>query len=143
MLSGLVFNIVLKFFEYIGMIEFPSYLNPVIIGFVVSLVVTVAVSRRTVVSEEEVSYLTKLHQTPADEISAKKTRTSLSASALLIAHGLVMPFLLITYYVRHFQATTGTLSADGSLDWFAGETILALSWSVVYVSLGIFAIKVI
>ena len=143
MLSGLVFNVVPKFFEYIDMIDLPSYLNPAIIGGAVSLVVTIAVSRRTIVSEKEVSYLTKLHETPADEISAKKTRTSLLAPALLIANGLIMPFLLITYYVRPFQSTTGTLSSDGSLDWFAGETILAMSWSVVYISLGIFAIKII
>ncbi len=143
MLSGLVFNVVPKFFEYIDMIDLPSYLNPAIIGGAVSLVVTIAVSRRTIVSEKEVSYLTKLHKTPADEISAKKTRTSLLAPALLIANGLIMPYLLITYYVRPFQATTGTLSSDGSLDWFAGETILAMSWSVVYISMGIFAIKVI
>jgi sodium/pantothenate symporter len=143
MLSGLVFNIVPKFFEFIGVIDFPSYLNPVIIGGAVSLVVTIAISRRTIVSEKEASYLEKLHQTPADEISAKKTRTSLWAPALLIAMGLIMPFLLITYYVRPYQATTGTLSADGSLDWFAGETILAMSWAALYILLGIFAIRVI
>lgn len=143
MLSGLVFNVVPKFFEFIGMINLPSYLNPVIIGGAVSLVTTITVSRRTTVSEEEASYLTKLHETPADEISAKKTRVSLLAPALLIANGLIMPFLLIAFYVKPFQLATGTLSSDGSLDWFAGETILAMSWSVVYILLGVVAIIVI
>jgi sodium/pantothenate symporter len=143
MLSGLLFNIVPKFFEFIGMISLPSYLNPVIIGGAVSLVVTITISRRTLVSQEEASYLKKLHETPAEEISAKKTRTSLWAPALLIAMGLIMPFLLITYYVRPFQSATGTLSADGSLDWFAGETLVALGWSVLYIPAAIFAIKVI
>jgi sodium/pantothenate symporter len=143
MLSGLVFNVVPKFFDYIGMIDLPSYLNPVLIGGVVSLVVTIVVSRRTIVSEEEVSYLAKLHQTPRDEISVRRTRTTLVAPALLVANGLIMPYLLITYYVRPFQAVRGDLSADGSLDWFTGEAILAMSWSVVYISLGMFAIKVI
>lgn len=143
MLSGLVFNVVPKFFVYLGMIDLPSYLNPVLIGGVVSLVVTVVISRCTVPSEEEASYLTRLHQTPVDEISAGKTRTTLLAPALLIANGLIMPFLLIAYYVRPYQLATGTLSAGGSLDWFAGEAILAVSWSVVYVSLGLVAIKVI
>ena len=143
MLSGLVFNVVPKFFDYIGMIELPSYLNPVLIGGVVSLVVTIVVSRRTIVSEKEVSYLAKLHQTPRDEMSVRRTRTTLVAPALLVANGLIMPYLLITYYVRPFQAVRGDLSADGSLDWFTGEAILAMSWSVVYISLGMFAIKVI
>ena len=51
--------------------------------------------------------------------------------------------LHIVYYVRPYQEATGTLSPDGSLDWFAGETLVVLSWSVLYIPLGIFAIKVI
>ena len=69
--------------------------------------------------------------------------SSTLASALLVANGLIMHFLLIAYQVRPYQLATGTLSADGSLDWFAGEAILAMSRSVVYVSLGIFAINVV
>jgi sodium/pantothenate symporter len=143
MLSGLVFNVVPKFFEYIGMIQFPSYLNPVLIGGAVSLVVTFVVSRRTTVSETEVSYLTKLHEAPADELDPARTRTTLLAPAVLIANGLIMPFLLITYYIRPFQSATGTLSADGSFNWFTGEAVLAASWVVVYVALGLFSIWII
>jgi hypothetical protein len=54
-----------------------------------------------------------------------------------------MPFLLIRFYVRPYQNATGTLLADGSLNWFTGETILALSWCAVYVVLGLFAARVI
>ena len=143
MLSGLAFNVVPKFFEYIGMIQLPSYLNPVIIGSAVSLVVTIAVSRRTVVSTEEATYLTKLHETPADEIDAGKVRTTLWAPAVLIANGLIMPFLLITYYVRPYQSARGALAADGSLNWMTGEAILVMSWFFVYVLLGFFAIRII
>jgi Na+/proline symporter len=143
MLSGFVFNVAPKFFEYIGMIHLPSYLNPVLIGAAVSLAVTIVVSRRTSVSEVESTYLRKLHETPADEIDEHKTRSTLLAPALLIANGLIMPFLLIRYYVHPYQSATGTLAADGSLDWLAGEAVLAMSWFVVYVSLGLFAAKVI
>jgi len=143
MLSGLVFNVVPKFFEFIGMVTFPSYLNPVIIGAVVSLVVTITVSRRTTVSEKESANLAKLHETPADEVDEKKMRTSLLAPGILILSGLTMPGLLITCYVRPFQSARGTLLADGSLDWFTGEAILAMSWSVVYIALGFFAMRVI
>lgn len=143
MLSGLVFNVVPKFFEYIGVIEFPSYMNPVLIGGAVSLVVTIVISRRTGVSREEASYLTKLHQAPEEEISEKRTRTTLWAAALLVANGLIMPFLLITYYVRPFQSARGELTPDGSLNWFTGEAVLVLSWIVVYAALGLFTIKVV
>ena len=143
MLSGLVFNIVPKFFEFVGVLELPSYLNPVIIGSAVSLVVTITISRLTTVSEIEADNLPKLHETPADEISNEKTRTSLFAPAILIANGLIMPFVLIAYYVRPYQRSTGTLMPDGSLDWFAGEAILAVCWSFVWISLGAFTIMVI
>jgi len=143
MLSGLAFNIVPKFFEFIGMIQFPSYLNPVLIGGAVSLIVTITISYRTTVSTEESSYLRKLHVTPADEIDVQKTRTSLWAPAILVLNGLIMPYLLITYYVRPYQAARGELLPDGSLDWLAGESILVISWILVYVSLGLFSIKII
>ncbi|MGI9262152.1 MAG: sodium:solute symporter family protein [Woeseiaceae bacterium] len=143
MMSGLVFNIVPKFFEFIGVVSFPSYLNPVIIGTAVSLIVTIVVSRRTTVTEIEANNLAKLHETPADEIDAQKTKTSMIAPAILMAYGLIMPVLMIVFYVRPFQRGSGTLMPDGGIDWFTGEAILALSWSVVFVSLGWFAVKVI
>jgi sodium/pantothenate symporter len=143
MLSGLIFNIGPKFFEFIGMIYLPSYLNPALIGFAVSLVVTIVVSRYTTRSEEEVTYLSNLHEMPVEEKSARKTRITLAAPALLVANGIIMPFLLLHYYVRPYQAATGTLAADGSLDWLAGEALFAMSWFVVYVSLGIWAAKTI
>ena len=112
-----------------------------IIGGSVSIAVIIFVSRRTTVTEEEVASLAKLHETPAEEISAEKTRITLLTPALLVVNGLAMPYLLITYYVRPYQLATGTLSADGSLDWFAGESIVAMSWALVYVTLGVFAMK--
>ncbi|MEX2495904.1 MAG: hypothetical protein WD448_07440 [Woeseia sp.] len=143
MLSGLFFNLVPKFFEFIGVVEFPSYLNPVIIGTVVSLVVTLAVSRYTTVADEEARRLAKLHEIPAEEVSRNRTRTSLITAGVLILYVRVMPVLLIVYYVRPFQEAKGQLSADGSIDWFTGEAILAFSWFFQYVTLGLFAARII
>ena len=143
MLSGILFNVVPKFFEFIGMLDLPSYLDPAILGAVASLVVTISVSRVTFVSDEEKAYIENLHQAPAEEIDSKRTRTTYLASTVLIANGLIMPFVLINYYVRPYQSATGMLLPDGSLNWFTGEAILALSWFVLYVPLGVFAMRVI
>jgi len=143
MLTGLVFNVGPKFFEFIGMVEYPSYLNPVIIGTAASLVVTIAVSRMTTVTEVEVRQLAKLHKTPEDEMNGKRTRMSLIAAGVLIVYGCIMPILMVNYYVRPFQAARGELMPDGSINWLAGETLFALSWFVIYVLLGWFAAKVI
>ena len=143
MLAGLAFNVVPKFFEFVGLVQFPSYLNPVLIGAVASIFVTLAVSRRTRVTAAEASYLERLHEIPGEEIDAARTRSTLWAPALVIACGLVMPFVLLTWYVRPYQAATGTLLSDGSLNLLTGEALLAMSWGLVYGALGIFAFRAI
>lgn len=143
MASGLVFNIVPKFFEFIGLVEFPSYLNPVIIGTAVSLIVTIVISKRTKVTDVEAANLAKLHETPADEIDAAKAKKTLIAPAILMLYGLIMPVLMLVFYVYPFQKGRGELMPDGSIDWLTGEAILALSWSVVFISLGWLAVKVV
>jgi sodium/pantothenate symporter len=143
MASGLVFNIVPKFFEFIGLVEYPSYLNPVIIGTAVSLIVTIVVSKRTKVTEIEAANLAKLHETPPDEIDAAKSRKTLIAPGILMLYGLIMPILMLVFYVYPFQKGRGELMPDGTIDWFTGEAILALSWSVVFVLLGWLAVKVV
>ena len=142
MLTGLVFNVVPKLFEFIGMLELPSYLNPVIIGGVMSLVVTMAVSRHTTVSTEESRYLANLHVRPVDEIGPRRTRTTLIAPVvLLVVNGLLLPVMLTVYYVIPYQRATGMLSPDGSLDWATGEMALMVSWSVIWIGVAVFAIR--
>ncbi len=143
MLTGLVFNVVPKFFEFIGMVDYPSYLNPVIIGTFASLIVTLVVSRMTTVTDIEAKQLAKLHVAPAEDVSEKRTRMSLIVAGVLVVWGCIMPFLMINFYVKPFQTARGELMPDGSINWFAGEAILALSWFVVFVGLGWFATKVI
>lgn len=143
MTSGFVFNIVPKLFEFIGLVEFPAYLNPVVIGAAVSLLVTVIISRRTSRSDEEVEYLAALRETPASDVSERKSCLTMLAPLLLYANGLIMPVVLIYYYVLPYQKATGTLTVSGGLDWYSGEALLALSWSLVYLSLGFLAAKVI
>lgn len=144
MLAGLMFNVVPKFFQFIGMLHLPSYMNPALLGAVASLAVAVAVSRMTTVSAAESDYLAALHRTPADEISNERTRRTLwTPAALVLVNGIVMPWLLLRYYVHPYQRATGALAPDGSIDWFTGEAAIAGSWCVVYVLLGILAAWVI
>ena len=109
---------ILQRFKHILALQdfFSGNLNPVIIGATVSLVVTLVVSRYTVVTPEEAENLRKLHETPTEERGEKRVRNSLLAPATLITTGLVMPFLMLNYYVRPFQAARGELLPDGSLD---------------------------
>lgn len=142
MLTGLVFNVVPKFFEFIGVIDFPSYLNPVIIGGVMSLIVTLALSSKSNVSEEEANYLANLHIRPKEEVGVRRTRITLYApAAMIFINGLLLPYLLTVYYIGPYQAATGQLLPDGSLDLLTGEMALMLSWVVIWIGIGLFAIR--
>ncbi|MDX1481530.1 MAG: sodium:solute symporter family protein [Woeseiaceae bacterium] len=143
MLAGLVFNVVPKFFQVRGDIVLPSWADPAVIGAVASIAVILAFSARTQPSTQEKDYRARLHRTPASEIDGRMTRQTLWAPLLLFANGIVMPVVLLVWYVRPYQAATGALRADGSIDWMTGEAILALSWFGVYVTLGILAMKAI
>jgi hypothetical protein len=76
-------------------------------------------------------------------VDEKKTRMTLIASFILALYGTVMSVLMVTYYVRPFQAARGELMPDGSINWFTGEAILAASWFFLYVGLGWFSARII
>jgi sodium/pantothenate symporter len=141
--SGFVFNVAPTFLNYLEIIHLPSYLDPILIGAAVSLAVTVGVSRRGTVSREEKSYRMQLHRTPADEIDQRKTRLTLLAPGILVAYGCIMPFVMLRWYVRPYQAGTGELLQDGSINFATGEAIIALTWAAVYIPLGLITARVI
>jgi sodium/pantothenate symporter len=141
MLTGLVFNVVPKFFVFIGMIDLPSYLDPAIIGFIASLVVTTTVSRRTVVTAEEKSYLDALHVRPVEEVEHSKVRKTLVAPiVLMVINGVLMPWFLFDQYLRPYQAATGQLLDNGAVDIRTGEFAAIAAWVVTWCGLGLFSI---
>ena len=142
MLAGMVFNAVPKLFQTFYGLYLPSWLDPMIIGAVASLLVTVMVSRRTKVSRAEAEYLEHLHQRPVDEIGPRRTRVTLYVPiALLLLHGITMPWLLTQWYVRPYQEARGMLTADGSLNLWTGEMALMASWCVVWIGISVFAYR--
>ena len=141
MLTGLVFNVVPKFFVFVDAIDLPAYLDPAIIGFVASLVVTVAVSRRTTVTPAEARYLEALHVRPAEDVeSAQVKKTLVAPLVLLIVNGVLAPWFLLEQYLKPYQAATGQLLEDGSLNTWTGEFAAIAAWVVTWCSLGLFSI---
>ena len=141
--NGFVFNVIPAWLEYLNYITLPSYASPVIIGALVSLVTIILVSSYTKVTGEEAEYRSYLHKTPDSDCDLRKTKITLFAPGMLIVYGFVMPVLLITYYVFPYQKASGKLTANGTVDWFGGEAILALSSAITFVSLGVIAAFVI
>jgi hypothetical protein len=60
---------------------------------------------------------------------------------MAVLNGIIMPIFLTNQVVRPYQAATGMLLADGSLNWRTGEMIMMVGWSVVWISLGWFCIR--
>lgn len=137
LISGFVFNVIPKFLDYMGWIDLPAYLDPILIGATVSLLVILFVSRRGVVSRQEQVYRMRLHRTPGDELNAQRLKQTLMAPAVLIASGMLIPFLYLNWHVRPYQAATGQLLQDGSIDLLTGEAMLALGWGVWLIPAGL------
>lgn len=143
MVTGFVFNVVPAAFEYFGLMSFPHYFNPTIIGTLTSLGAIFYFSARGTVSEKEREFRENLHKTPKSDQNNKKTKWTAAAAVGLIVYGVIMPFLTINFYVEPYQRGTGELLADGSINWSTGEALIALASPVLYVPLGIFALRMI
>lgn len=131
--SGFAFNVGPKGLEYLGWIELPFWLDPILLGTIVSLLVVLVVSRLGTVSPEEQEFRLKLHEVPEHELSAMKLRVTRYAPLVLAAYSLTMFVILVRIYLRPYQEATGTLTASGGIDWSSGESLLVLGGPIVVV----------
>ena len=129
--SGFAFNAVPKALEYFELIDLPFWLDPILLGGLVSLVVVLVVSRFGHVSQKEQDYRLQLHRIPKLEISARKLRFTLYAPITLAVYQVIMCVVLLTIYVRPYQEATGTLGTGGGINWLSGESLLVLSGPIV------------
>ncbi|MDX1698085.1 MAG: sodium:solute symporter family protein, partial [Thiohalobacterales bacterium] len=107
--SGFVFNAGPRALESLGWIDLPSWSEPLLLGGVVSLLVTILVSRFGEVSSEERRYRQLLHQVPAEELDNMQLRNTLLAPIALIGFGIFVAIVLIRIYVRPYQEANGKL----------------------------------
>jgi sodium/pantothenate symporter len=129
--SGFLFNAAPKALEYFEWIDLPFWLDPILLGGLVSLVVVLVVSRFGRVGQKEQDYRLQLHRIPQQEVSVSKLRLTRYAPVALALYQLIMCAVLLTIYVRPYQEATGTLSAGGGINWLSGESLLVLSGPIV------------
>ena len=143
MLAGLLANVVPAGLDYVDVIDLPSYLEPVLLGIVASVLFARLGSRGDAVSEAERDYRTQLHQTPPVDVDRRATRITLLAPTLLIAYGCVMPFLLLHFYVEPYQLGAGIIELGESIDWYHAEPWFVIGPLLIHVPLGVIAWRVI
>jgi len=129
--SGFVFNAAPKALEYFGWVNLPFWLDPILLGGLVSLVVVLVVSRFSRVDRQEQVYRMQMHRTPEQELNPSKLRFTQYAPLLLAAYSLAICYILITVYVQPYQEITGTLNAGGGINWLSGESVLVLAGPLV------------
>ncbi|HEX5787642.1 MAG TPA: sodium:solute symporter family protein [Woeseiaceae bacterium] len=141
-LSGFACNVIPWYFDFTGVIALPAWGNPVVIGALASIVVTIAVSRYGTVTEPERAYRERLHRVPDEDREPRKIRLTLVAPLVLVVYGIAMTLLMRHYYVRPYQEGTGELASDGSIA-LTGESLLSFGWMLVYVPLGLIVWKIV
>ena len=120
-----------------GVIDLPGYLDPVLVGAIMSTVVILIVSRFGEVSDAEKQLRRELHVVPPEEINAAENKRTLVTPKLLVVYGFVGPFLMLTLFVRPYHKAIGLLEDGQWLNFNTGETVLALCAGVVLVLTGL------
>jgi sodium/pantothenate symporter len=142
MFSGFFMNVIPATIDYLGIYHMPEY-YPAVIGTLASIAVILFVSARGKVSREEKCYRLRLHRTPPTDIDRTKTLITLLAPLGLIVYGIIMPLLLLQYYVIPYKIGTGEILPDGSVNWATGEALITLTVFMLHVPLALMAMKVI
>jgi len=140
-ISGFAGNVVLRFMDSVGWIELPSYLNPILVGGVLSFVVVIWVSRLGKVTDKERANRLELHKLPDGEYDQKFVRITRWVTLSVAVFGLILSAIQLIYYVYPYQSSTGTLTINNQLDWFTAEAVLALCWAGIFVPSGIIAYR--
>jgi Na+/proline symporter len=130
-ISGFAFNAGPKALETLGLITLPFWLDPILLGGLVSLIVVLVLSRMGEVSREEQLFRMRLHRTPESERDPQKLKFTLRIPAILIIYSLVFTAIFMIWYIRPYQEATGS-------DAMAEIIVLSIG-PVLWVSTALFA----
>jgi sodium/pantothenate symporter len=142
-ISGFVGNAIPRLLDTLGWIDLPSYFNPILIGGVISLVVILCLSYLGNVTDTQRARRIALHEVPEEDRDDQQTKATQWSAIGVAVSGIFLTGMLLVFYVLPYQKTTGTLRDGGGLDWWTGETLLAMMWAGLFVPWGIMAYKMV
>ncbi|MDX1381602.1 MAG: hypothetical protein R3233_10795, partial [Xanthomonadales bacterium] len=123
--AGFVGNVVPKALDMVGVVELPTWADPILLGAALSTVVILLLSRRGQVSAAERRFRELLHEVPAKERAPLAKLRTLWWARWMLVSGVVLSVLMFAFW---------TLPYDGALQrpvWtFSGEAALALGWGL-------------
>ena len=127
--AGFLGNVIPKLLSLAGVVEWPVYLDPILIGAVLSLVTVLWVSRYTLVTQEEHDYRASLFIAPTEDVEPEKIAGTLRIAHLTAGFGLLSAGLLLVLFVLPYGESKGL---PASSVWFSFEAALAGSWILMY-----------
>jgi sodium/pantothenate symporter len=142
-ISGFVGNVIPRLLDTLGWIDLPSYLNPILIGGVISLVVVLCLSHLGSVTDVQRARRLTLHKVPEEDCDTAEARKTQWSAIGVAVSGIFLTTILLLFYVLPYQQATGTLREGGGLDWWTVEALLAMTWAGLFVPWGIMAYKMI
>jgi sodium/pantothenate symporter len=104
---GLLGNLVTNSLALLKIVDLPVFLDPILVGVVLSYITVELVSLRGKVTQKEHDIRERLHRVPKSEIDAAKLGRTLFWPKLLIVFGIVFSVLLYLFYVVPYQQATG------------------------------------
>ena len=128
--AGFAGNVVPKALALLGVVALPVWADPIILGALIGVVVTVWVSRCGTVSEAERRYRERLHEVPPQELDAAEIRRTLRWPAVLVICGILLTTVMVAFYVLPYRSATG----QGS-----GEFVLSLACGFILIACGLLA----
>lgn len=133
MVAGFAGNVAPKGLALLHVIELPVWADPIILGALLGTLVTIAVSRRGVVSEAEARYREQLHVVPASERDARETERTLRWPVVLVVGGIVLAAAMLFFYALPYARATGAGLP------VTGEFWLSVGCGLVLVACGLLA----
>jgi len=123
--TGFVGNVVPKALDMAGLLDLPTWADPILIGAALSTVVILLVSRQGRVRIAERRFREVLHEMPAQERAPRaRLRTLWWARWMLISGGV----LSVSMYV--FWTLPYAAALQRPVSMFSGEAALALGWGL-------------
>ncbi|MGI9222067.1 MAG: sodium:solute symporter family protein [Woeseiaceae bacterium] len=128
MVAGFVGYVIPKTLSMLAIIKLPSYLDPLLLGFVISLTTALLLSRNGEVTAEQTAYRKSLHVRPAELNDKKAMRRTLMWPNIMMAWGVVATVILLIVYTRPYQLAAGLIPADGPFVTWSGELVVAVAF---------------
>ena len=104
MAAGFGGNIATNLVSLVGGVSLPVYLDPILVGGLISFLTIFSVSRAGTVSEEEHAFRENLHHTPAEEMNATEVRRTLIWPKAMIVGGIALMTIIAVFYSAPYQA---------------------------------------